>query len=388
MTNRDTPILFDKRRGNQGCVPNFQEAAGMISKLTISIFAILNVICLTSTTLLSAEFCPFEIREVVKSKNEHITLKQFPYIDEDGKTELIELKDIPEIKIPSQFVNAVSFNVLSLQNNEYVKNSDNPMTISFDKSFLTKIKKFIEINSGKEVAVLVCNKIIGLPTVTELWNDREHDNAGLGLAFNSSLDKKIALIANLGISPNYGDIYVKYGPPDYKNVTKNYKFKSPFDKTLDVYPTTLTESEFWVTKEEIPISYDDTQHRIMLPKRFYVEQLFSSNTFKWEFDNESIKIENPYGTGEAWIKRNSIVPFFSTLSTDLFLGTFFINNENEWQLIHEKKEYYWNNFTTAKREKIKSIRKLYIKEALSRFINENEFKKWYLNNFNKPFVED
>jgi hypothetical protein len=70
------------------------------------------------------------------------------------------------------------------------------------------------------------------------------------------------------------------------------------------------------------------------------------------------------------------------------LGTFFINNENEWQLIHEKKEYYWNNFTTAKREKIKSIRKLYIKEALSRFINENEFKKWYLNNFNKPFVED
>lgn len=360
----------------------------MIYRKMFVIFLLISQVIVANSY--SESFCSIEFRRVVDAHEKEIAKKaeRFSYIDKYGKSESVYVENAPEIIIPPNLVKDVEFSVIEFAKNEYLKTVDNPLQLMFDSSIRNDLTNVIEKNIEKQVAIFVCNKVIEIPIVRDLPEGlKGKGSAGIALPHDTTIDHQIALIMNLGITPKYKDIYVKTGKPEYKKVVKHYKIRPPFNETKGIYPAILNESEYWVTREEVEVFSENHQSK-KLPKRFMVKQFFSPYLSKWRQEKEMIMIENPYGGGAAWINKNKILPFFSILNTDIFLGTFFINNELKWQLINDEKNYYMYNYTYAKWKEIESIRKLYIKEARERFINEEEFKKWYLDNFDKPFVED
>ena len=289
----------------------------------------------------SADFCSMKIRKVINTSDKELikNAERFSYVDKSGRLESIYVEKTPKIVIPPKLIKDINFYVIEFKDNEYFRNANGPIQLVFDASLRKEKNDFVENNLNKRIAIFVCNKLIASPKVTSLGIPEleEGTDSWMYDYYSKSLDRGIALIKNVGITPKYKDIYAKFGKPTYRNVTKNYKFKTPFDKTREIYPINLSESELWVTQEEAEIYASVNRVSVKLPKGFMVEQVFSPSLSKWEYGKEFIIIENPYGRGKAWIRKNQLVPFFSTLNTDLFLGTFFINNEREWQIINERR---------------------------------------------------
>ncbi|MEW6110415.1 MAG: hypothetical protein AB1632_14805 [Nitrospirota bacterium] len=286
--------------------------------------------------------------------------KSFIFVDMEKKPLLI----IPDDQITN----------MSLSYKTCVDISGVAVRIDINDVFSKKFDGFTANLFEKKIAIFINGDFIGAPTIREPLEE--------SFAFGPvSYEKAAAIIINSGFTPNYEETCVG-GKTKIIDITKKYKFKENYAHKQNNYPSILNNSEFWYLKEETPI-YDGPGGNIIMrmPAKKIVEQYYNPESKEFEKKGDWLKI---IYQGEArWIKAVNIIPFFSILNTNLFLQKFFVYNEYRYEGSIEDKHMYSNYLI----QRVRSIRKLYIEEARSRFKDENEFKRWYFDTFQKSYED-
>lgn len=239
------------------------------------------------------------------------------------------------------------------------------LNIEVDSRYLKEIKQFSTMYLKKKVAFFINDELVALPEISLLLKEPE---------FNIScftLEKAVALSINAGFLPNYNDICVN-NKKEMKDIQSYYKFK---DRENHVPPK---DAMFWLLLKNTALFDNPEDKKIIkiIPAKRNVEQYFNENIKKFERNGGFIKVI--YQGEIGWIKDDTAISFLSTLDNNIFLQKFFENHEQFYNSRLIAKE------AIAKRD---AIRKLYIKEAKNRFLNETEFKRWYFDTFGREFKE-
>ena len=285
-------------------------------------------------------------------------------------TTFVDMQKKPLLIIPdNQLAN------ISLSYKTCIDTSNVILRIDLKKDFRRKSVKFATKYIGQSVALFINGDLVSAVTISTPFES--------GFSFGClSYEKAVAIVINSGFTPNYEETCVG-GKTKMVNLIKKYKFKEDYTRKENGYPSTLKNSEFWYLKEETPM-YDNPNGNInvSIPAKEIIEQYYDSKSEEFERKGNWLKVIYHGETG--WIKRNHlIITFFSLLDSNLFLQKFFPFSEYRYDEFIGNKNVYSDYLI----KRAATVRKLYIEEALQRFKNKNEFKRWYFDTFNKSFME-
>lgn len=337
-----------------------------ISVLTF--LSLIGLILLLEIRLANGEISFRSVEPDTSSANNE---KSFEYdICYKGKTSVfVDMQKEPLLIIPdNQIVN------MRLYYKTCIDISDVALTIDLKENFWDRFKRLAAKLFNQRAAIFINGEIVSAPRFS-MPLER-------GFSFGClSYEKAVVVIINSEFTPNYEETCVG-GKTKMIDLTGKYKFKENYAQKKNYYPSSLNNSEFWYLKEETSI-YDNPGGNIIVrvPAKKIVEQYYSPESKEFEKKGDWLKI---IYQGEAgWIKLNNAIPLFSILDTNLFLQKFFIYNEYRYEGSIEDKHMYSSYLIN----RLISLRKLYIKEAINRFKNDNEFKRWYFDTFGKEFKE-
>ncbi len=286
--------------------------------------------------------------------------QQIRYISCTGEVETVLIKedDPPLLFIPKNKIENIEIT------HELCLSVYQPfgILIKLDKTYLPKLKQFSRKYYKKQVAVFIDNEIVSLPIISFISNEPEFKLTCF------TLEKAVMISINLGFKPRYNEICVNK-KKEIRDLISHYKFK-------DKKSYKPVDSFLWIITKNTTL-LDNLQNKkpiMTIPANKIVEQYFNEITKDFEKKGNYIKVI--YQNKIGWIKRTSVISFFSTLDHNIFLQKFFENNE-----------LYSNSklMSQIAIAKIKAIREFYIKEAKARFISDAEFKRWYLDTFGTPF---
>jgi hypothetical protein len=329
--------------------------------------------------LLSALILIFEIRlangeitfrniEINKSTVNNVKVFEYDICYKGKSSVLVDMKNEPLLVIPdNQIAN------ISLSYNSCIDTSDVELKIDIREGFRDLLKRFTSEFVNKQAALFINGDLV---SASRFFMPLE-----IGIRFGClSYEKAVAIIINSGFTPNYEETCVG-GKTKMIDLTGKYKFKENYTQRKNFYSSSLNNSEFWYLKEETLI-YDKPDGNIIarMPAKKIVEQHYNPESKEFEKKGDWLKII--YQGETDWIKLDNAIPLFSTLDTNLFLQQFFIYNEYRYEGSIVDKHMYSSYLIN----RLISIRKLYIAEALQRFKDEKEFKRWYIDTFGKEFA--
>lgn len=281
---------------------------------------------------------------------------------------LIDMKKKPLFIIPDDQIVR-----MSMSYNTCIDISSVAVRIDVNEIFSKRFEGFAAHLQGQQMAFFIAGDFVGAPTMMVPLEK--------SFAFGPlTYEKAAAIIMNSGYRPNYEETCVG-GKTKMIYLTKKYAFKKDYEHKRKFYPSILNNSEFWYLKEDTPI-FDSPNGKIIahMPAKEVIEQFY--NTDSDEFERKGNWLKVIYRGETRWITDASVIPFFSVLDTNLFLQKFFVYGEYRYEGAIEDKRMYSDYLL----KRIGSIRKVYIKEALSRFKDEKEFRRWYSDSFRKSFT--
>lgn len=256
-------------------------------------------------------------------------------------------------------------NVIHYSCDRYYQPFDLQMTLP--SVYLRQFNKLPVGNVGRELAEYINGELVSF---MRIGGTAEASGLGFGCF---TLEKAVALSINLGFRPQYDSLCINE-KKGIKDLSTSYKFKKKTDYKWE-------NSVLWILSkdEELLNDLDEKKPLLKIQAKKIVEQYF--NESNKDFERKGAYIRVVYKGVSGWIESTALISFLSTLDSNVFLQKFFENHE----------QFFNSNLINKKNsgaiEKRKAIRKLYVNEAKSRFLNDKEFEKWYLDTFNRPFQE-
>ncbi len=339
---------------------------GLLLGTNILKMSIISIVMLSFVLPVRADVIFFSCIEKDAFKNNFTTFERNDCFNAEGPI-FIDMKK-PLLLIKNNQINNMKFADTSqlCVNTPYID-----LVIEVKKEFYNNLKEFSVANIKNKVAVFFDGDLINAASIYGTLEE------GFTVASCLTYEKAAILMLNNGFNPNYEKTCIA-NQIDTTDLERKYDFKDDFSGRKDHHPSLLEYSEFWCLKDNTQV-YKSPNGEIIATIRAMkiIEQYFNLKTKTFERDKDWIRIV--YEEKLGWIKKDRAIPFFALLDTNLFLQKFFIFNEYRYQ----RQEKYKSAFPNYMIERLNSIRKSYIKEALSRFKNAKEFQKWYLDTFGR-----
>jgi hypothetical protein len=237
------------------------------------------------------------------------------------------------------------------------------LDISVTPEYAQRLKKLYAGNVGKTFAEFLDNEMVSPLTIVEPTG---RFDIGFGCL---TFEKALMISINLGFQPDYNKICINK-KEKIKDLSSSYKFKTKRDYMSP------KKSPFWILSNETVLLNNviDKKPMLRIPAQKVVEQYYDEKEKNFVRKDGYIKVM--YQDKVGWIDSKTAIPFLSTLDNNVFLEKFFENHE----------QFYHSELISPQAvEKRKAIRNLYVEDAKNRFLNEEEFKRWYFDTFGRPF---